>query len=97
MNRATLQNLATTALPHLGRDFHFQIDAELIVYGTTEPHAKVTLQGEPVTLRNDGTFTVRFSLPDSHRSSPRWHPAQTGQRSERSSWPWNATLRNSSR
>ena len=50
MNGATMQNLATTALPHLGRDFHFQIDAELIVYGTTEPHATVTLQGEPVTL-----------------------------------------------
>jgi hypothetical protein len=70
MNGATMQNLATTALPHLGRDFHFQIDAELIVYGTTEPHATVTLQGEPVTLRNDGTFTVRFSLPDSRQIIP---------------------------
>jgi uncharacterized protein len=70
MNSATMQNLATTALPRLGRDFHFQIDAELIVYGTTEPHAKVTLQGEPVTLRNDGTFTVRFSLPDSRQIIP---------------------------
>ena len=70
MNGATLHNLATTALPHLGRDFHFQIDAELIVYGTTEPHATVTLQGEPVTLRNDGTFTVRFSLPDSRQIIP---------------------------
>ena len=40
MNSAPLQNLATTALPHLGRDFHFQIDAELIVYGTTEPNAQ---------------------------------------------------------
>jgi uncharacterized protein len=70
MNSATMQNLATTALPHLGRDFHFQIDAELIVYGTTEPNAKVTLQGEPVQLRNDGTFTVRFSLPDSRQIIP---------------------------
>jgi uncharacterized protein len=70
MNGANFQNLATTSLPHLGRDFHFQIDAELIVYGTTEPHAKVTLQGEPVTLRNDGTFTVRFSLPDSRQIIP---------------------------
>ncbi len=70
MNSATLQNLATSALPHLGRDFHFQIDAELIVYGTTEPNAQVTLQGEPVQLRNDGTFTVRFSLPDSRQIIP---------------------------
>jgi hypothetical protein len=65
-----LQNLATTALPSLGREFHFQIDAELIVYGTTEPNARVTLQGEPVQLRADGTFTVRFSLPDSRQIIP---------------------------
>ena len=51
MSSATLQNLATTALPHLGRDFHFQIDAELIVYGTTEPNARVTLQGSPSAPR----------------------------------------------
>jgi hypothetical protein len=67
---ASLQSLASSALPHLGRDFHFQIDAELIVYGTTEPNARVTLQGEPVQLRNDGTFTVRFSLPDSRQIIP---------------------------
>jgi len=54
----------------LGRAFHFQIDAELIVYGSTEPNARVTLQGEPVQLRPDGTFTVRFSLPDSRQIIP---------------------------
>jgi uncharacterized protein len=70
MCSATLQSLATTALPRLGQDFHFQIDAELIVYGTTEPNARVTLQGEPVQLRGDGTFTVRFSLPDSRQIIP---------------------------
>ena len=70
MSSATLQNLATTALPPLGRDFHFQIDAELIVYGSTEPNARVTLQGEPVQLRTDGSFTVRFSMPDSRQIIP---------------------------
>jgi len=64
------QNLSNSVLPTLGRDFHFQIDAELIVYGTTEPNARVTLQGEPVQLRSDGTFTVRFSLPDSRQIIP---------------------------
>jgi hypothetical protein len=70
MSSPVLQNLSTTVLPHLGRDFHFQIDAELIVYGTTEPGSRVTLQGEPVQLRSDGTFTVRFSLPDSRQIIP---------------------------
>jgi hypothetical protein len=52
------------------RSFWFQLDAELIVYGATEPNARVTLQGEPVKLRPDGTFTMRFSLPDSRQIIP---------------------------
>jgi len=57
-------------LPSKQRKFWFQIDAELIVYGATEPSARVTLQGEPVKLRPDGTFTMRFSLPDSRQIIP---------------------------
>src|SRR6476646_566342 len=53
-----------------GRKFWFQIDVVLIVYAATEPNARVTLQGEPVKLRNDGTFTMRFSLPDSRQIIP---------------------------
>jgi hypothetical protein len=52
------------------RRFWFQLDAELIVYGATEPNARVTLQGEPVKLRSDGTFTMRFKLPDSRQILP---------------------------
>ena len=48
MQGLSLQSLGTGALPSLGRGFHFEIDAELIVYGATEPNAQVTLQGEPV-------------------------------------------------
>ncbi len=70
MHSLSLQSLGTGALPLLGRGFHFEIDAELIVYGATEPNAKVSLQGEPVQLRPDGTFTVRFSLPDSRQIIP---------------------------
>lgn len=58
------------SLGSLGDSFHFQIDAELIVHGCTKPNAKVTLQGEHVQLRNDGTFTVRFGLPDSRQIIP---------------------------
>lgn len=52
------------------RKFWFQLDAELIVYGATEPNARVTLQGEPVKLRQDGTFTMRFRLPDGRQILP---------------------------
>ena len=44
--------------------FWFTLDCELIVYGATEPDAAVTMQGKPVKLRPDGTFTVRMALPD---------------------------------
>jgi hypothetical protein len=70
MQSFSLQSLGTGALHSLSDGFHFEIDAELIVYGATEPNAKVTLQGEPVQLRPDGTFTVRFSLPDSRQIIP---------------------------
>ena len=53
-----------------GRKFWFQLDAELIVFGATEPNARVTLQGQPVKLRPDGTFTMRFALPDSRQIIP---------------------------
>jgi hypothetical protein len=69
MHNLSLQNLGAGVLS-LGRNFHFELDAELIVYGVTEPNARVTLQGEPVQLRPDGTFTVRFSLPDSRQIIP---------------------------
>jgi hypothetical protein len=57
-------------LPGRQRKFWFRLDAELIVYGATEPNARVTLQGDPVKLRPDGTFTMRFSLPDSRQIIP---------------------------
>jgi hypothetical protein len=52
------------------RPFHFDVDAELLVFGSTEPDAHVTLQGEPVKLRPDGTFTVRFNLPNCRQVIP---------------------------
>lgn len=52
------------------RGFWYQLDAELIVYGATEPDARVSLQGKPVRLRPDGTFTARFALPDGQQVIP---------------------------
>jgi hypothetical protein len=44
--------------------FWFNINAELVIYGATEPGASVTIGGRPISLRPDGTFSCRFSLPD---------------------------------
>jgi hypothetical protein len=48
----------------------FAIDAEVIVYGAANRDAHVTLKGEPVRLRDDGTFAVRMSLPDQRQVIP---------------------------
>jgi hypothetical protein len=52
------------------KDLPFEVDAELIVYGSTAPGASVTLAGAPVRLRPDGTFTVRMELPDRRQVLP---------------------------
>jgi ABC-type phosphate transport system substrate-binding protein len=46
------------------RKFWLVADAELIVYGATEPDAKVTIAGQPVKLNPDGTFRFQMSFQD---------------------------------
>jgi hypothetical protein len=53
-----------------GRDFWFKVNAELIVYGATEPDATVTIADRPIKLRPDGSFSFRFSLPDGRYQLP---------------------------
>lgn len=52
------------------RKFWLVVNCELIVYGATEPDAKVTMQGKLMQLRPDGTFSARFALPDGMQSIP---------------------------
>jgi hypothetical protein len=44
--------------------FWLNVDAELVIYGATDTDASVTLGGRPISLRPDGTFSCRLSLPD---------------------------------
>jgi hypothetical protein len=50
--------------------FWFNVNAELIIYGATEPSAKVTLGGREIKLRPDGSFSYRFALPDGKYDLP---------------------------
>ena len=52
------------------QDLPLEVDAEMIVHGATRPDAYVTLEGEPVKIRSDGTFTVRMGLPDRRQVLP---------------------------
>jgi len=46
------------------RKFWLIADAELIVYGATEPDATVTIGGRPIKLNPDGTFRFQMSFQD---------------------------------
>jgi len=52
------------------RKFWMVLNTELIVYGATEPDASVTIMGQPIKLREDGTFSIRMALPDTDIDIP---------------------------
>lgn len=47
-----------------------EIDAELVVRGATAPHAHLTIQGEPIAVREDGAFAVKLPFPDRRQVIP---------------------------
>ena len=55
---------SASAPPIRPRKFWLVADAELIVYGATEPDAKVTVGGRPIKLNPDGTFRFQMSFQD---------------------------------
>lgn len=52
------------------KELPFEVDAELIVFGTTTKEATVSLGGQPIRLNPDGTFTMRMELPDRRQVLP---------------------------
>lgn len=57
-------------LLHRQQELEFYVDAEMILYGRTKPDAKVTINGEPIKLRPDGSFTLRQPMPDRRQVLP---------------------------
>lgn len=62
------QSLHRPAAPD--KKFWLVADCELILYGATEPDAVVTVSGRKVALNPDGTFSMRFALPDGNMELP---------------------------
>ncbi len=48
--------------------FWCRADTDLIIHGATEPRSTVIVQGQPVTVRKDGTFSLRVALPEGTQS-----------------------------
>lgn len=63
---AALVNISSPAgqAQPMPQGFWFNVNAELIIYGATEPNAQVTIGGRPIKLRPDGSFSCHFALAD---------------------------------
>ena len=46
------------------QDFWFEADAELIIHGATEPGATVTIAGNPINVKPNGTFHLRIPFTE---------------------------------
>jgi hypothetical protein len=57
-------------LPPRQRSFWLVADAELIVYGATDPAARLTIGGEDVPLSPDGTFRIQVPFRDGQQLYP---------------------------
>jgi X-X-X-Leu-X-X-Gly heptad repeat protein len=55
---------SASAPPIRPREFWLVADAELIIYGATEPDATLTIGGRPIKLNPDGTFRFQMSFQD---------------------------------
>ncbi|MFM7323478.1 MAG: DUF4912 domain-containing protein [Nodosilinea sp.] len=61
---------SASAPPIRPRKFWLIADAELIVYGATEPDATVTIGGKPIKLNPDGSFRFQMSFQDGNIDYP---------------------------
>jgi hypothetical protein len=46
------------------RNFLFNVDVDIIVHGKTDPSVQVTIRNEPIKVQPDGSFSIRFALPE---------------------------------
>jgi hypothetical protein len=70
---------ASEVLPQRSRKFWLVADAELIVYGATEPDATVTIGGRKIQLKPDGTFRFHMAFPDGNIDFPIFAVAADGE------------------
>jgi hypothetical protein len=70
---------SASAPPIRPRQFWLIADAELIVYGATEPDATVTIGGRPIQLNSDGTFRFQMAFQDGQIDFPIFAVAADGE------------------
>ena len=66
----TRYGIGADAIAAKKQDFPFEVQSELLIYGQTTPGSHVVFRGEPIELREDGSFTVRVQLDDGRQVIP---------------------------
>ena len=46
------------------------LEADVVIYGITQPDVQLTIKNEPIRLQPDGRFSVRFHLPEKRQVYP---------------------------
>ena len=52
------------------KSFQLDVDAELVVFGSTEKGAYLSIHGEPVEVAHDGSFQIRIEMPNRRQVIP---------------------------
>ena len=52
------------ARPSVVKGFWCRVNTDLVIHGATEPRSLVMIQGQSATVRKDGTFSLRLTLPE---------------------------------
>ncbi|MCL2304159.1 MAG: DUF4912 domain-containing protein [Planctomycetaceae bacterium] len=52
------------------RNFDFTVNADVVIYGQTDPSVQVSIRGEPIRVANDGSFSIRYSLAEKRHVYP---------------------------
>ena len=77
MEEKSQQSVYTPAFERLGtalnigdEQFHFRVDAHVVVHGSAADGANVSVGGQPVKVKDDGTFAIRMKMPERRQVLP---------------------------
>ena len=68
LHSVAIQNIPS--LSRFGAELNFQVDAHLVIHGTTDSNASLTIKGSPIPVNDDGSFVLRMDLPDKRQVLP---------------------------
>lgn len=60
------------------KGFPMEVDAELVIFGSTEKGSYLSIQGEPIDIASDGSFRIRLEMPNRRQVIPIYGQSASG-------------------